>query len=159
MNQPIDWSNPNCKISKYFTVKEAIWQSEWNRLATEKDGLTEEIKANIVWFFNNKMDLVREIFGPLVVKSAYRCPAYNKLIGGAKNSAHMFLEKFVGACDFWRDQNGDGVKNGKDCDLIKMVLKPLLKKLGLRMEDNGAGATWVHVDSRIKSIFNWFFKP
>jgi len=88
--QKIDWTNPNCKISIYFTVGEAIWLDKWKRLANESDGLTEEIKANIVKFAREKMDKIREkLARPMFVKSWYRPKVYNMMIGGAEFSMHM----------------------------------------------------------------------
>lgn len=144
----INWKDPNAKISKYFTVKEAIWLERWNRLAEDVDGLTPEVCDNIVKFFTETVDEIREILGDAMFsKSCFRSDAYNKLIGGARLSCHRFLN---GDCafDFWTDADGDGDKDGKDCDDIKAALRPHLERLKIRMEDNGKGAKWVHVDNK-----------
>lgn len=155
----IDWKNPAAKISKHFTVGEALMLREWNRLANESDGLNDTVKNNLVSIFK-KMDLIRDLLGiPVFVKSAYRPSEYNVAIGGAKLSAHMASMNY-GAVDFWCDKDGDGDKDGQDCDLIKAALMPKLEEWGLRLEDNGAGAKWVHVDNKPVTIGGKrFFKP
>lgn len=150
----LDWSNPNSKISKYFTVKDALILREWKRLANQDDGLTEEIKANILKTAK-KMDVIRDFINkPILIKSWLRPPKYNVAIGGALKSAHMDGL----AVDWWTDQNGDGNLNGEDCDLLKEILIPKLREWDIRMEDNGKGARWIHID--LKPVKNSrFFKP
>lgn len=154
-----NWNDPSSKISKYFTVKEAIMLREWGRLADEQDGLNDHVKAQLIGIFKI-MDTIREILNrPIFIKSAYRPKKYNVAIGGATFSAHM-AEKDYAAVDFWCDQDGDGDKDGKDCDDIKAILMPKLAELGIRMEDNGKGAKWVHVDNKpVATGGNRFFKP
>ncbi len=156
----VDWNNPKSKISKYFTVEEAIMLREWKRLANESDGLNDKVKANLIKVFTEVMDPIRELLGkPVFIKSAYRPSAYNVAIGGATFSAHMAANEYA-AVDFWTDQDGDGDKDGKDCDDIKAILMPLLEKMNIRMEDNGTGARWVHVDNKLLPAGgNRFFKP
>ncbi len=153
--QSIDWTNPAAKISKYFTVKEAIYLKDWDRLANADDGLTLIVKTKLVQFFRTKADPVREILGPMFVKSCFRPEKYNNQIGGAPLSCHQVIEqtvngvkKICAALDFYCDSDGDGDKDGEDCDIIKKVLRPHLKDLGLRMEKNGTGARWVHLDDK-----------
>lgn len=154
----IDWSNSKSKISKYFTIEDAIYLREWKRLANAEDGLNDTVKKNLIEIFK-KLDTVREHLNkPCFVKSAYRPSAYNIAIGGAARSAHMADAEF-GAVDFWCDADGDGDKDGDDCDLIKASLMPHLEKWGLRMEDNGKGARWVHVDNKPVGPAGRFFKP
>lgn len=150
----IDWTNPKAGISKHFTVRDAIWLDKWGRLATAEDGLSDQVKINIVLFFNNKVEPVRVLIDrPMFSKSCFRPPAYNKLIGGAKLSCHKFglesgQENDDAALDFWCDVDGDGDKDGEDCDQLKDELRPHLESLGIRMENNGVGAKWVHIDNK-----------
>lgn len=154
--QSIDWTNPTAKISKYFTVKEAIYLKEWNRLATQDDGLNLIVKTKLVQFFRTKADPVRAIINRAVFsKSCFRPEKYNNLIGGAPLSCHRVIEqtvngvkKICAALDFYCDIDGDGDKDGEDCDAIKDLLRPHLSRLGLRMEKNGKGARWVHIDDK-----------
>jgi hypothetical protein len=149
-----DWSNPKSKISKYFTVNDALILREWKRLADETDGLNDEIKSNIL-LTAKKMDIIREYIGkPILIKSWLRPSKYNVFIGGAPKSAHMDGL----AVDWWTDQDGDGSLTGKDCDELKSLLMPKLAEWEIRMEDNGKGARWVHID--LKPVKNSrFFKP
>lgn len=155
----LDWNNPSSKISKYFTVKDAIYLRNWNRLGNESDGLNDTVKKNLIEIFK-KMDVIREFLNiPVYIKSAWRPSAYNVSIGGATFSAHMANVEYA-AVDFWCDINGDGAKNGKDCDDIKAKIRPKLVEWGIRMEINGDGATWVHIDNKpVPSNGNREFKP
>lgn len=145
--ETVNWAEPKSQISKHFTVAEAIVLREWNRLANAEDGLDDTVKRNLFNVFQ-KMDVIREFLArPILIKSAYRPSAYNVHIGGAAQSAHMASSDYA-AVDFWCDENGDGHLDGADCDLIKEALRPKLAEWGLRMEDNGVGARWVHVDTK-----------
>ncbi len=154
--ESIDWTNQSAKISKFFTVKEAIWLKEWGRLATEEDGLDITVKTTLVRFFRTKVDPVRAILGKAMFsKSCFRPDLYNKQIGGAPLSCHRVIEQEVNgvkkinaALDFWCDADGDSDKDGEDCDQIKDILRPQLSRLGIRMEKNGKGARWVHIDDK-----------
>jgi hypothetical protein len=156
----IDWSNPKSKISKYFTVEEAIYLREWKRLATASDGLNEHVKNQLVKIFTEVMDPLRELVGkPIFIKSAYRPRAYNIAIGGAEFSAHMCLKDYA-AVDWWTDQDGDGDKDGADCDDLKQLIVPELTRMNIRLEDNGKGAKWIHSDNKpVPPGGNRFFKP
>lgn len=142
----VNWSYPKCKISKYFTVGEALYLPKWNKLAEIP---SEAIKGNIL-DLARRMDAVRENFGlPIVVHCWYRPPEYNKLIGGAKRSMHMV----GGAVDFHID--------GIYCDDVRCMLKEsnFAHLLRLRIEMN-TGGNWVHLD--IKKVTNEndrYFKP
>ena len=152
----IDWINPQSPITEHFTVRDALWLNQWGRLANRGDGLTDATLANIVktaaW-----MEKVRGLIGrPIFVRSWYRSRSYNVAIGGAKYSQHMEGN----AIDWWTDVDGDGDKDGGDCDQLKALLKPPLVSLGLRMEDNGAGARWIHLDDKpVAPGGRRFFKP
>lgn len=143
----IDWTNPHHRISKYFTVSEAIYLPKWKRLATE-DELTDITKGNLVQLFA-KLDIIREFFGaPIIIHCAFRPGPYNKLVGGALNSTHMFGM----AADFH-------VRIAYDCDKQREMLLPMLAELKLRME-NLPGSDWIHVDTRKPSDeTRRFFKP
>ena len=158
----IDWSNPDCPISKYFTVKNAIYFPRWKRLAGQSDDLTQDAKDALLKLFVEVMDPIRELIGkPIKVHVAFRSQEYNVLIGGAKLSIHMARKyadgSLVAACDFSADM-GKG-SAGLNCDEIKKIILPHLEKLNIRLEDNGLGATWIHVDNRKPGPGGRFFKP
>lgn len=144
----IDWTKGTDKVSKYFTVHEALWLPTWNRLATE-DELTDITKSNLIQVFKI-MDVIREHFAlPIIVHCALRPGKYNKLVGGALNSTHMFGM----AVDFH-------IKN-TSCDLVRarLLTTDMLSTLKIRMEDL-PGSSWVHIDTRKPSDeARRFFKP
>lgn len=143
----IKWTKANEKLSQYFTVGEAIFLPQWNRLATEKDGLGPAQQANLVMLMV-AMDKVRAFVGkPIVVHCAFRPYSYNKLVGGAPKSAHIAAQ----AIDFH--------VVGLECDAVRKMLLPKLEEWGFRMEDL-PGSTWVHLDMRpVPKGGTRYFKP
>ena len=144
----IDWSNPDSRISSHFTVHEALWLPSWSRMATEADGLTDDIKANLVALFS-KIDTIRDKAGPLVVNCAYRPPAYNKLIGGAEHSAHILGK----AVDF--HAVNEDINSLKDI----IVKNDLLESLNVRMESAKGAPTWCHIGNDYVVGHNRIFDP
>lgn len=144
----INWTNPKTKLTPYFTVKDALWLPAWSRLATEKDGLTLQIKTNLLDLFWT-MTKVRDLLGqPIDIHCAYRPALYNTLVKGAKRSAHTEGK----ACDWSSDLYGS-------CDDIRTLLVPHLEALGLRCEDLPR-SDWVHLDRRVVAAGGRrFFKP
>ncbi len=144
---------PSDKISKYFTYKEALWLPQWKRMATEDDGVTQQTLDNLKALFL-KMDILRDwLKAPINVHVAFRSDEYNKLVGGAPDSAHRAAAPNVAAVDF--------DVGGKKCDDIRTTIlnNNKLTELGLRMEDL-PGSNWVHLDTRPPIIANHrFFKP
>jgi hypothetical protein len=136
----IDWTNPADKISKHFTVKEALWLPSWQVMHIP----SEEEKANILKQAA-KMDLIREFLGvPLHIhcwlRPTLNCPEsdkngqdYNAFVKGAKNSSH----KIGLATDY------DAV--GLNCDDVRAKLEPKLDEWKIRME-RMVGGNWVHND-------------
>lgn len=144
----IDWTNPKEKVSQFFTVKECLWLPQWSRMATEADGLTDEVRVNL---FNlcHKMDVIRDkLQGSINVHCCYRPAAYNELVKGAKNSSH----KFGQALDY--------SLAATNCDDVRAtILKlDLLNKLELRMEKL-PGSNWVHLDTRAPGPGGRYFTP
>jgi zinc D-Ala-D-Ala carboxypeptidase len=137
------------KISHWFTWPEATYLPSWDRVAEEKDGLTEEVKTNLEKVFR-KLDSIRDHFNrPINVHVAFRPTEYNKLVKGAANSAHLYGM----AVDF-------DIK-GWDCDKAREEILQcgLLEQLGLRMEDN-PGSNWIHLDCHeVHPGGKRFFKP
>lgn len=89
---------------------------------------------------------IRAFLGvPLTPSSGIRPRIYNRFIGGAKRSMHIFLL----ACDFHA--------LGFTGNQVRGLLVPKLKQFGIRMEDL-PGSKWVHIDLG-KPRPNRFFKP
>lgn len=142
----IDWTNPEARISKYFKVKEACYFPRWKRLATEADGLTAEVKNNLITTFQT-MDKIREYFNkPIKVTIAFRSPEYNALIGGAKRSMHLVGK----AVDF--------IVQEMNCDEVRKQLLPKLEDFNIRLEDL-PGANWTHIDTKQVPNNLRYFKP
>lgn len=164
----INWLDPKAKVSKYFTVKEALWLPSWNCLHSP----TEEEKANIIKM-GAKMDIVREFLGkpinthcwlrpgkvncstfdPKTIKTndpikqaALDALDYNAFVKGAKRSAH----KFALGVDF---------DCGEDCSETRKKLLAKLEAFDMRMED--IEGPWVHLDIYPKETSGGvrFFKP
>lgn len=137
----IDWTDGNCKISKYFTVKEACWLPTWQKMYAP----TAEEQANIVKVAQ-AMDLIRDFIQfPITISCWIRPVAYNKMIGGAERSMHI-----VGSAVDWTA--------GSSCDNIRKLILPQLSFWGLRMEDK-PGSNWIHVDTKKCEDKYRFFKP
>lgn len=143
----IDWSNPHCKVSNHFTVKEALWLPSWGRLANDSDGFNDTLKQNMISFLE-KMDIIRDYFGVQInVHVTYRPEKYNAEIGGAKDSAHMYCK----AMDF--------DVSGMTCDEArnKILNDGKLQEWGLRMEKR-PGSDWIHID-QFPAKPNLYFNP
>ena len=151
----VDWADHGCQISTYFSVPDAIWLPSWNRLATEEDGLNDQVKRCLFFFLCGPMDDLRAALGaPIITHVTYRPVPYNSLVGGARGSAHQCLGEWA-AMD-WHLKGSDG---GKGCDAIRKRILDLgmLEHLGLRMEDR-PGSDWIHTDDHPVGAAR-FFKP
>ncbi len=139
----IDWTNPVDKVSNHFSVKECLWLPQWGRMANESDGLTDDVKTNLI-LLCDALDTVRDYFGvPMNVHCMFRPTLYNALVKGAKSSAHLIGS----ACDF--DVSGKTCKEAQD----KILSNKKLEIWMMRMEDNTKGGTvlptWIHLDLRV----------
>jgi hypothetical protein len=136
-----DWSDPNSKVSKFFTVRECTFLPRFSACHQT----TEIEQANIIRMAS-VMDAVRELVDSPISVHVWIRPTssnipdndhngenYNSLVGGASRSAHISGL----ACDF-------DVK-GSTCDEIRALLEPKLEELGARMERK-PGSGWVHLD-------------
>lgn len=130
-----DWTNLLDQVSTYFKVREALFLPSWGRMATASDGLNDEIEANLQALCT-KLDVIRDFLAcPMNVHCMYRPGPYSVQVGGTATDVHT---KGM-AVDF--DCNSD-----MTCDQVKELLLPMLEQWGVRMENNGAGAGWVHID-------------
>lgn len=136
----IDWTNAEEKVSTNFSVKDCVFLPSWNRLAGEEDGLTEEVKDNLINLCA-KMEGVREFLGgyPIIVHCTFRPISYNKQVGGAPNSPHL--------SGMAMDWHLEGFANSTGCNSIRLKLIPKLEEFDMRLENNEYGA-WCHLDYR-----------
>jgi hypothetical protein len=124
--------------SKYFSWHDALFLPSDGRHATEDEA--SEFLSNIVKQAL-ALDALREYFkAPIVVHCWLRPPAYNKKIGGAKNSAHL------------RGTATDFHIEGFTADQVR---KPLLSDKNLYPGAGELGVSWVHLDLEHKA----WFKP
>lgn len=168
----IDWSNPKAKISKFFTVHDAVYLPSWESYHRP----SEEEKARIV-FVAKKMDAIREFLNQPIAVHVWCRPAKASIPGSkwdGRNYNRYVYETFV-----WKHLSeerrqqmkepnsahvtGEGVdwsvvgkRDAKSCAEIRKLLVPKLEEFGIRMEDN-AGA-WIHIDVR-PVVNRRFFKP
>ena len=145
----INWNDPKSMVSKYFSVREALWLPTWKRMASPSapgDALGTDAQIALQFLFQ-KMDIVRDFIGlPILVHVAFRPPAYNAEIGGAKESAHIARADLIAAVD-WGVSVMDELTPGESCETIRQALIPNLTGWGVRMENNGETAPWIHVDT------------
>lgn len=142
----MNWTDPDQRISKYFTVEEALWLPTWSRMATEEDGLDDEIKSNLIDLFDHMDEVRAHLRKPINVHVAFRPVEYNELIGGAHNSMHTLGK----AVDF---------DCGEECDFTRFKLSGMLHNFGMRMEKN-PGKGWVHLDTKaVSNDIQRYFNP
>lgn len=95
---PIDWANPQCPISKCFTVGE-VTQRDAERIPSP--GSEEEIN---ILALAEQLDLIRESWGAAIaITSWYRPYLINLAVGGVADSQHIT----GGAADIYPIE-GDG---------------------------------------------------
>ena len=141
----IDWTDATVQVTDHFTVKDALFLHSWGRLATEADGANfDTILATM-----QMLEQVRLVLDcPVTVHCTFRSQAYNH----SQNITPVADVHSQGlAVDF--DTN-----DTMSTDDVKTKLMPVLESMGIRMEDNGAGASWVHVDRHAVGHAR-FFKP
>jgi hypothetical protein len=151
----IDWSKPESKIGKYFTVKEALFLPSWGVLHIPND-----IEKAAILRMAEKMDVIREYLErpihvtcwirPKVVNCpnhpGYNGKNYNAAVGGAFKSAHIegiavdFTVSAITASD------------------VRFLLKDKLEEFQIRMENHHGN--WTHVDLRdVPPGGSRYFKP
>lgn len=80
----VDWNNPECQISKYFTVRE-VTNGDSRRIPVAGSDVAKNVLALAI-----ELDKVREAWSkPIRVTSWYRPVAVNREIGGASRSQHI----------------------------------------------------------------------
>lgn len=123
-------------ISKNFSMCEFV-QSNTAKEKKIDNTPNEIIEGNIIKLVINILQPLRDFMGvSCTVNSGYRCPALNKAIGGATNSAHMQ----GGAVDI---TFGSKTLNKKAFDWIKKNCK--YRQLIWEKGDS-TGPQWIHVE-------------
>lgn len=133
---------PKQKISKHFTLHEALWLPAWQVYHVPSAVEMEEIVKTA-----EKLDAIREHLGKPIIVHCWIRPScvnvpnskwdrrnYNSFVGGAPGSAHQEGK----AVDFHA--------SSMVCDEIRYLLLTELKVLDIRMENNQGN--WVHIDTR-----------
>jgi len=133
-------ANMRAKIpgSRHFTWHEALWLPSDHRYATSGE-VTPTILANIVRQAQ-ALDVVREHFQkPIAVHCWLRPPAYNKKVGGAKNSAHL------------RGAATDFHIEGYSAEQVRKVLRA---NKALYPGAGELNVSWLHLDLEHKAWFS-----
>lgn len=155
----IKWDDMNSRISPNFKLNEALLLRDLD--IYHNPDLVE--KLNILQMAAN-LESIREYMGemPIMVTSWIRplsinCPSskyhgknYNWI--GARSRSRRSCHIKGGAVD-WRYRNS----SGNSCNNVRKELVPILKHLGIRLENNKNG-NWIHID-KCKVKFRRFFNP
>lgn len=81
----IDWRNPRCFVSEYFTVAE-VTQGDRRRIPRENS-----TEAQNILQLAKQLDKVRVAWGhPIGITSWYRPPIINAQVGGVNGSQHIY---------------------------------------------------------------------
>lgn len=123
---------------KYFTIKELT-----SSPTAARKGINNEPSKAVVAALNalvdNVLDPLREAWGaPVIVTSGYRCARLNKVVGGAKNSAHTYGQ----AADI-KTVADTFAENKRLFDLIRKAKIPFDKMIW--EHGNDIGPDWIHI--------------
>lgn len=107
----VDWNNPECQISKYFTVRE-VTNGDRRRIPVAGSEVAKNVLALAI-----ELDKIRKAWGnPIRVTSWYRPVAVNREIGGASRSQHItgcavdicLVDGDINAFENWIDDRWSG---------------------------------------------------
>lgn len=115
-------------------VTENFWLSEFE----SKDGevMPPNVLENIIELAEN-LQLIRNHFNaPITINSAYRSPAHNKAVGGAKNSQHLY------------GKAADIVVHGVAPDVVADTIENLIDEGVISQGGLGRYNTFTHYDIR-----------
>lgn len=121
-------------MGKYFTIAE-LTKSDTAIKKKINNNPNKEIENNLNQLITNILDPLREAWGnPIIVSSGYRCPALNKVVGGASTSQHLLGQ----AADIHTKSNSRE-DNKKLFELIKSLKLPYDQLI------NEYNYKWIHV--------------
>lgn len=133
------------QLSTHFSLEELTRSKAATKAGLKNQPAAKELAA-LEALCTNTLESIRAYFGkPITILSGYRCPAVNKLVGGAPDSQHLRGEA--------ADITISGIANVDIYHFIKdnldfdQVIAEKLKK------DNGANG-WVHVSYSTKNNRN-----
>lgn len=119
---------------KFFSIRE-LTKSQTAIRKNIDNSPTKEEEHNLQQLIDNVLDPLREAYGrPIVVTSGYRCKDLNSLVGGAKNSDHLY-----GYAADIRSVEDTRRENKKIFDLILELNLPFKQLINEHNYD------WVHV--------------
>jgi len=125
--------------TEHFNLSEFISPADKDAV---KYGLSDEVKENLLDLMR-RLEKIRSAIGDkgIIIRSGYRSPTYNKSVGGASRSQHMFGR----ACDMYIEN-----REISCCSLAKLLwanvsFKALFGGYGL------GSVTNLHLDTRYKA--------
>lgn len=119
---------------RYFTITELCRSSHAEAHGIDNNP-TDEVRRSLERLVERVLDPVRERYGsPIRINSGYRCPAVNRLIGGATTSQHTLGE----AADLNAGSRSGNIK------LYQIIKENLVFDQLINEHD----FSWVHVSYR-----------
>lgn len=120
--------------SKYFTLQELCRSTTADKLKI-KNVPNESQELNLMMLTRFVLDPARTIWGsPIYVNSGFRCERLNEVVGGAKNSGHLYGR----AADITTKRND-----------LNWALYTLIKNSDIPFEkmifEEKNGSTWIHI--------------
>jgi hypothetical protein len=130
-------------ITMHFRWHHALYHPQWESHVFPTQNEYDNILKMAL-----RLERVRKVFKrDITVLSWLRRPKYNKMIGGAKHSAHI---------------NGlavDFIVDGMKAHDTRLQLIPHLETLKIRMEKLDPNQHWVHIDLKEPGITGRYFVP
>lgn len=131
---------------KYFSVPELCMSTTARKKGINNDPNPEQ-ERNLIALIEKLLDPLREMYGrPIYINSGFRCYKLNKIVGGSKNSEHMY--------GFAADAT-TGTRDGN------LKLFELIKRSGLKWHqlinekpDAQGRPCWIHISYNPNKLTN-----
>lgn len=126
---------------KYFRLEEFVRSTTAERLGIDNTP-DSSIVDNLCLLVEKILNPLREIYGrPIVVNSGYRCPELNRVVGGVKNSAHIYGRAAdIRSSHHYRDEN----KELGDILIANIYVWPIDQVIFEKCDSTGC-PSWIHV--------------